>query len=218
MRNWRSGGSRARSAVMTNAAVIFGPATKSGRPRHWRVQLSVTTRMAIQDRLLTTGVSCVRRRRRSCRHTSSSSRRRSRVACRSIQCIRHWASCAWRTARSSRVWRAGAPHARSRRSRHAVRCCRILLPPLLIDLTTLLPQSPFFPPQRALGRPLQGCALLPASFLRWIEPSEAGGRGCHEGRHGVRVLHSRLVEDAPWPRGLLRCVSTEAAATQHQPS
>jgi len=48
----------------------------------------------------------------------------------------------------------------------------IFLSPLLVDLTALLPQSPFFPPSRALGCPLRRRALLPAPFLRRIEHSE----------------------------------------------
>jgi len=50
IRKCRSGGRRVSNVAQTICAVTFGPASKRGRPRHWRVQLSVRTSTAIQRR------------------------------------------------------------------------------------------------------------------------------------------------------------------------
>ena len=55
------------------SAVTLGPATKSGKPRHWHVQLSVRTRMAIQAITIGNWDHCCRKARRCCCQAQSTS-------------------------------------------------------------------------------------------------------------------------------------------------
>ena len=80
IKKWRSGGRRTLRASIIICEVTFGPTTKRGKPRHWRVQLSTMTRIAIQA--VTTGnwLNLSRRLRRFCRQSLFSSLRFSLVS------------------------------------------------------------------------------------------------------------------------------------------
>ena len=94
IRNCNSGGGAARASTIISA-VTFGPATKSGKPQHCRVQLSTMTKMAIQA--LTTGNADQhwRSSSRACRQAASSGWRAAKVARRRSRSARH---CAVRAA------------------------------------------------------------------------------------------------------------------------
>jgi hypothetical protein len=60
IRNCKSAGNKVRKARATISEVTCEPATKSGNPKHCRVQLSVTTNTAIQSVTIGNKVICFR--------------------------------------------------------------------------------------------------------------------------------------------------------------